>query len=258
MATPPVGRRARNRAARHDQLLAAATGIVAEHGLESLTMQALADRVDCAVGTIYTYFNSKSALVAAMMSDAVRTLLASYHRAAHTWDDALDRRDVDDAVAALARILAFSRLFVAGRHLHPREFEFLQLLIGTPGSFIAPDDVDTVLPHAVTMLTEIQVLLDSAVAAGALAPAPDRPGDDAMLRALRWIGGMNGVLLLSHLGHHRERLPSERVSEGEHLALLLTEDLLLSWGAPRSTLLSAKEIVLSMAERGELLPDRPA
>jgi AcrR family transcriptional regulator len=254
MAAPPVGRRARNRAARHDQLLAAATEIVAEQGLEGLTMQALADRVDCAVGTIYTYFSSKSALVAAMMSDAVQTLLAAYHRAARSWDDALERLEVDESVAALARILAFGRLFVAGPHLHPREFEFLQLLIGTPGSFISPDDIDPVLPHAFTMLAEIQVLLDAAVATGALAPASDRPGDDALQRALRWTGGMNGVLLLSHLGHHRDRLPTARVAEGEHLALGLTEDLLLAWGAPRSTLLSAREAVLSMAERGELLP----
>ena len=56
MTVKPMGRRALNRVARHSQLMAAATEIFEESGLAGLTMQAVAERVDCAVGTIYTYF----------------------------------------------------------------------------------------------------------------------------------------------------------------------------------------------------------
>mgnify|MGYP000349585698 CR=1 FL=1 len=46
--------------------VAAATRQISTTGEELLhTMQAVADRVDCAVGTIYTYFNSKASLIAA-------------------------------------------------------------------------------------------------------------------------------------------------------------------------------------------------
>lgn len=253
MTTQPTGRRARNRAARYDQLLAAATEIVTEQGLDGLTMQAVADRVDCAVGTIYTYFSSKSALMAAIMGNAVQTLLATYHQAARRWDEVLADRRTDDAVASLVRILAFNRLFVASAELHPREFEFLQLLISTPHQYISPDDVDPVLPHAFTLLTETQVLLDDAVATGALSTAQDRPGDDALRRTLRWIGATHGAMLVANVGA-RDRLPDETAFQRETLTQLVTEDLLLAWGAPRTSLLSAKETVLSMAERGELLP----
>jgi AcrR family transcriptional regulator len=258
MDIEPVGRRAKNRAARYDQLLAAATEIVTEDGLDGLTMQAVADRVDCAVGTIYTYFTSKSSLMAAIMSNAVQTLMGTYHAAARRWDDVLGERDVDEAVAALTRILGFSRLFVASSRLHPREFEFLQLLISTPDTYIAPEDVDPVLPHAFAMLTETQVLIDHAVTVGALVPTADRAGDDPLRRTLRWVGGMHGAMLVSNVGA-RGKLPDEDAFEGGHLAHLLTEDLLLAWGAPRSSLLMAKETVIAMHERGELLPAlRPA
>lgn len=59
-AGQPTGRRARNRIARHDQLMTASMEILAQEGVEGLTMMAVAERVGCAVGTIYTYFDSKS------------------------------------------------------------------------------------------------------------------------------------------------------------------------------------------------------
>ena len=89
MPTRPTGRRARNRAARHDQLMAAATDIVTNDGLHGLTMKAVAERVGCAVGTIYTYFNSKSALLSALQVSAIQTLMDSYHEAAEIWEETL-------------------------------------------------------------------------------------------------------------------------------------------------------------------------
>ncbi len=76
-----TGRRARNRATRLQQLIDAASAIVAEKGLDGLTMQEVAERVDCAVGTIYTYFASKSALLAALQVNAIRVLGESYEQA---------------------------------------------------------------------------------------------------------------------------------------------------------------------------------
>lgn len=252
---PPLGRRARNRAARHDQLLAAASDIVGEHGLEGLTMQAVADRVDCAVGTIYTYFASKSALMAALQTAAIQTLLATYHRTAVVWDDELAEAGVDDSVASLVRVMAFGQLFVAGPELHPREFEFLQMLITTPEQTVNVDDVRTVTPHALTMLTEALVLIESAVSEGALASPDARPGDDGLRRTLRWIGALDGAFLVSNA--NVTALPDPDAFHARHLALLVTEDMLLAWGAPPRTLEAASVQLERMRTAGTLLP-RPA
>ncbi len=249
---PPLGRRARNRAARYDQLLAAAGDLVDEHGLEGLTMQAVADRVDCAVGTIYTYFSSKSALMAALQTAAIQTLLATYHRAAEGWDDALAEADVDDAVASLVRIMAFGQLFVAGPELHPREFEFLQLLINTPEHTVNSDDVRTVTPHALTLLAEALVLIEAAVTEGALASTSQRSGDDTLRRTLRWVGALDGALLVSNA--NVTALPEPEAFGARHLSQLVTEDLLLAWGAPPRTLEAAVGHLQRMRAAGSLLP----
>lgn len=255
MDTQPLGRRARNRAARHDQLIAAASEMVTEFGLDGLTMQGVADRVDCAVGTIYTYFPSKSALMAALQTNAVHTLMGTYHQAAQQWDDALARDSVDESVAALARLLAFGQLFVAGPEIHPREFEFLQLLLNARERVIAVEDAHAAVPMALTLVAETLVLIDTAVASGALAGHSDRPDDDSLSRTLRWFGGLDGCLLIANVS--TEHVPDPTRFDGRRLAQLLTEDLLLAWGAPRRTLDAAKEVVARMVADGELIPGAP-
>ncbi|UDY37834.1 TetR/AcrR family transcriptional regulator [Dermatobacter hominis] len=252
---PPLGRRARNRAARHDQLLAAASDIVEESGLEGLTMQAVADRVDCAVGTIYTYFASKSALIAALQVAAVQTLLATYHQAAEMWDEALEESGLnDDAVESLVRVLAYGQLFVAGPELHPREFEFLQMLLSTPERLVNPDDVRSVTPHALTLLAEGLVLVEAAVAAGALsAPDPAR-NDDGFRRLLRWVGALNGALLTANANVGALPASDADAFSARAMGKLVTEDLLLAWGAPARVLDAATEQLGRMQRAGSFLP----
>lgn len=251
-APQPLGRRARNRAARHDQLIAAASAIVAEEGLDAVTMQGVAERVDCAVGTIYTYFPSKSALMAALQTNAVQTLMHTYHRSAEGWDDALARDGVDEAVASLVRLMAFGQLFVSGPVLHPQEFEFLQLLLMARERVIAIEDAKASVPMALTLVAETVVLIDTAVSAGALASHADRPEDDSLARTLRWFGGLDGCLLVSNVS--TEHVPDPGSFDARRLSQLLTEDLLLAWGAPRRTLDAAKDVLARLEDDGELLP----
>src|SRR4051812_39333850 len=80
-------RRERSRDKRRAMLLAAAGRILDRDGLSGLTMQAVAEEADCAVGTIYGYFPSKAALMAALQQQAVDTLWSSYQAARQVWDD---------------------------------------------------------------------------------------------------------------------------------------------------------------------------
>ena len=255
MDTASLGRRARNRVARHDQLMAAASDIINESGVAGLTMQAVADRVDCAVGTIYTYFNSKASLIAALQGAAMQTVLATYHRAAEQWDDALDQSGLDDpAVESLVRVLAYGNLVLEGPQVNPREFEFLQMALTSTVNLVEVDDVAALTTHALTLLAEGMVLVEAAVAAGAIsAPDPGR-GDDQLRRMIRWIGSLEGALLMANVRLEAMQASEASAFEGTRLGMLTTQDLLLAWGAPPRVLKAAVDQLERIHRAGEFLP----
>ncbi len=255
MPTTPTGRRAQNRAARHAQLLSAATEIISTKGLDGLTMQAVAEIVDCAVGTIYTYFPSKTALLSELQIAAIRTLQATFDASLSVWDEELAADEVDERVAALARLVAFGHLFTAGPELHPREFELLQVLISTPNRESGDDGPD-VLPHALLLINEFRLLIDRAVELGVL-DAGGAGADEAnrievsMSRTLRWAGGLNGALLVSNAQPDDRLVP--QLLDGRTLALQLAADLLRGWGASPEQLQDAAEVVAQLGIRDRLL-----
>jgi AcrR family transcriptional regulator len=255
MTSEPIGRRAQNRLARHEQLTRAATEIIAQEGLAGLTMQAVAERVDCAVGTIYTYFDSKSALLAELQVEAIRTLISAVERSREIWDEEIAAAELDDAVAALVRLVAAGHLFVAVTDMHPREFELLQLHISLRHQEINDRDTPTVVPHALALLGQLLALIDAAVEVGALSTRSEmgeEDGGQTLRRTLRWAGGLNGAMMVSNATADPAWLTSEQL-DGRRLAHALSEDMLLGWGAPPRTLLTAKEFVASLDERDRLM-----
>lgn len=251
-----TGRRARNRATRHKGLIEAAGALVAEQGIAKLTMQAVADRVDCAVGTIYTYFESKSAMLAALQAEAIRVLAESYNAAAESWDEGLESEpgEVEPEVAALARILCFGRLFLAWPDLHPQEFDFLQMLLLAREEYITIEDARPVVPQALMLLSEGRVLIDSAVECGALRMNPDNPGDDSLSRTLRWAGGLEGAVLVAGAGQYALDL-DPGVFDRREVGERLTADFLSSWGARSDDVHVAVEVVDRIDAAGLLIPE---
>ena len=77
LTTAPTGRAA-NRQRKRQEYIDTAIRIVLNGGLEALTMQALAREMGAAVGTAYTYFASKSALVAELQVLAIGRLTSTY------------------------------------------------------------------------------------------------------------------------------------------------------------------------------------
>ncbi len=255
MTAKPMGLRALNRVARHGQLMAAATEIIEESGLNGLTMQAVAERVDCAVGTIYTYFDSKSALLAELQIEAIKILITALERSEVVWEQEIADAELDEGLAALVRLTAASRIFVDARKLHPREYELLQTHISGPEKLINYTDTLKVLPHVLMLLGHLHRKIDAAVAVGALSTCSDMGDDDSgqtLRRTLRWAGGLNGAMLVSNAQPDSTWLPAESL-DGRRLALDLAADLLLAWGAPPRTLLLAREFVDDLEARDQLL-----
>ncbi|MCV6979367.1 helix-turn-helix transcriptional regulator [Mycolicibacterium pulveris] len=72
-----VGRRERRKARAREKLLTAGRQLIAESGVSGLRIGDVTDRADLGFGTFYTYFESKEALVEAVVADTLAGLASS-------------------------------------------------------------------------------------------------------------------------------------------------------------------------------------
>ena len=63
VATPPVGRRERNKQAKLERITAAARELFTEHGVDDVTTQQVADKADIGTGTLFLYAKTKGELL---------------------------------------------------------------------------------------------------------------------------------------------------------------------------------------------------
>ncbi len=62
-ASQPVGRRERNKQEKLDRIVAAASELFAEHGVDEVTTQQIADKADIGTGTLFLYAKTKGELL---------------------------------------------------------------------------------------------------------------------------------------------------------------------------------------------------
>ncbi len=225
---PTTDRRTRKREERRSRLLDLAADLVESDGVDGVTNYAPA--------SLYTYFPSRSALLAALQQRALATLADVGASSLDAWRNQLTGDDAH--LDALTLLWAFSDLFVAAPRRHPREFRLQQQLLVTPG---AEDvgDAAAVVPAAMTVLDLPRRLLAEAAAAGALDPA--QPADDPvgapidgdLLRTFAWVVALNGALMI-------DGLATGAPSTGAALGSELTDTLLRGWGADPDRCRSAR------------------
>lgn len=238
----PPGRRARKRAARRDALLDHAADLVDRHGIDGLTMTALAEAADYAPASLYTYFESRSALLASLQQRALTTLARVAVDHVDAWDRELPALSGQPSpgVISLARLWAFSDLFLSAPHHHRRDFRLQQQLLVSPGVEDTSDAV-AVLPAALAVLEVPRQLLQRAEDLGALehdeqASNPvGEPVDGTILRTFGWVLALNGALLA-------DELSTGMPSTGEALGRELTGALLRGWGALQADVLAARRL----------------
>lgn len=239
---PTEGRRARNRRERERAYLDAAMDIAGREGVRALTMQRLADATGAAVGTVYTYFPSKGALVAELQRESIERLTRSYH---HTRDrsGAILADWKDPKAEAVARLLVFGRFWIASADALPHESRFLHSLIGEVEETVPPEEFHRVAPVALDLLKEAAGEVVAAGAVGAIEV------DDPMDVVIRWAAALTGVLLTTNLAPL-----NPRAFDGRRLAPVLQRDLLAGWGAPRDLVTRAEAHVADLAAGGPLAP----
>jgi AcrR family transcriptional regulator len=109
--TVPESRRETNRKFRRDAVLAAAQRVFAEAGLEGATVRAIAQEAGYTAGAVYSYYPTKEAIYADILSHSLTTLKDSVVTAIE--------RETDNETRLRAAITAFFDYY----RLSPRELD---------------------------------------------------------------------------------------------------------------------------------------
>jgi TetR/AcrR family transcriptional regulator len=119
LASQPVGRRERNKQAKLDRITAAARELFAEHGIEDVTTQQIADRADIGTGTLFLYAKSKGELLLLVQNSAYADALAKGRA------DAAETTGLLDAIMAIIRpVVECNRKQIDNGRTYLREMVF--------------------------------------------------------------------------------------------------------------------------------------
>lgn len=117
--SPAVGRRERNKQQKLERITEAAAELFAEHGIEDVTTQQIAEKADVGTGTLFLYAKTKGELLLLVQNAHYAAALESGIAAAAATPDALD------AVMALLRpIIECNRAQVDNGRTYLREMVF--------------------------------------------------------------------------------------------------------------------------------------
>ena len=117
--TQAPGRRERNRQDKLDRITAAASELFAEHGVDDVTTQQIAERADIGAGTLFLYAKTKGELLLLVQNAKYDEALEQGRRVAAA------TVDVVDAVTALVTpIVACNRVQVSNGRTYLREMAF--------------------------------------------------------------------------------------------------------------------------------------
>ena len=90
VASRPVGRRERNKQAKLERIITAASELFADHGVDEVTTQQIADKADIGTGTLFLYAKTKGELLLLVQNAQYAAALERGRAAAETIPDVLD------------------------------------------------------------------------------------------------------------------------------------------------------------------------
>ncbi len=177
-------RRALERARRKEDILQAARAVFAEYGWHRATVEAIAARAEVSKGTIYLYFESKEAILAELVLQALAQLTGELRQAS-------DNRSLLHPEQKLA---AMAQAYLAYAESAPDYFRLLTAYDGGNFQQGIPEDLQAdLLAQSNQALDLVSQVVADGMALGVF--APDEPRQVA---GVLW-AALNGALaLLSH------------------------------------------------------------
>ena len=119
LATPPVGRRERNKQVKLERIVAAARELFTEHGVDEVTTQQIAEKADIGAGTLFLYAKTKGELLLLVQNSGYADALEEGKAAAESIPDALE------AVMAIIRpVVECNRIQIDNGRTYLRELVF--------------------------------------------------------------------------------------------------------------------------------------
>ena len=119
LASQPLGRRERNKQEKLDRIIAAASELFAEHGVEEVTTQQIADQADIGTGTLFLYAKTKGELLLMVQNTHYAQALERGRAAA---ENVLDVRDA--VMAIMQPIVECNRTQIDNGRTYLREMAF--------------------------------------------------------------------------------------------------------------------------------------
>lgn len=119
VAAAPLGRRERNKQAKLERITTAAGELFAEHGVDEVTTQQIADAADIGTGTLFLYAKTKGELLLLVQNTHYAAALDRGRAAAAEKPTALDAM-----VALLAPVVACNRVQIDNGRTYLREMVF--------------------------------------------------------------------------------------------------------------------------------------
>ena len=119
VTSQPPGRRERNKQQKLDRITAAASELFAEHGVEDVTTQQIADKADIGTGTLFLYAKTKGELLLLVQNAHYAEALERGRRAAENVPDVLDA-----VMAIMQPIVECNRTQIDNGRIYLREMAF--------------------------------------------------------------------------------------------------------------------------------------
>ncbi len=194
--------------------------MVMEGGLDALSVNQLAKRIDFTPGALYRYFDSKEALLSVLTTKILDTLRSKLAAAA----------GLMKAEDGVGRVYAVCSAYQAFTQDAPHRFGMLSMMLAEPRTVFERDDI------ALTAMDAMN---------GALAPlaeALDVAGiDRAAQRATALFAGIQGVFNL-----HKQARRAPHLFDIDDLAEEMIQTLLKGWGIAPHAIEEARSRVTSI------------
>lgn len=226
----------RRRRTRIDRLYETARQIVAEKGLEGLTVQALADSVGKTPGALYRYFESRDALVSTLCIRTVERLTQVFDAA---WG-ACPHEEMKEFPLLGVALPTYGYVHWSGAE--PASFALIQATLGDPRNLIRTEDAIRLVIPLMDRASRLASEFDAAAARHDISY-----GSRASQLIILW-SSVQGML---------DRRKMSRLELGfppvEQAALEAAQTLLVGWGAPREAVTFAFDRAIELLSDGKWL-----